>query len=147
MRRSPFRPQTLAFALLVALLLAVALQTAPASGRHLALVKSDPVNGAMLSTPPKEVHLWFSQRPNLKLTRVVLTGPKSDTIETEKPKPADTTGKRISVEVESKPGPGKYVVSWRTLSRDGHAVAGKFTFTIDPLAKATSTAAASRKPR
>lgn len=68
-------------------------------------------------------------------------------METEKPKAADTTGKRIRVELDSKLGPGKYSVNWRTLSRDGHAVAGKFAFTIDPTAKATPTAAGSRKPR
>lgn len=111
------------------------------------LVKSDPANAATLSTPPKELQLWFSQRPNLKLTRVVLTGPRSDTMETEKPKAADTTGKRIRVELDSKLGPGKHSVNWRTLSRDGHAVAGKFAFTIDPTAKATPTPAGSRKPR
>lgn len=95
----------------------------------------------------KESQLWFSQRPNLKLTRVVLTGPKSDTMETGKPKAADTTGKQIRVELESKLRPGKYSVNWRTLSRDGHAVAGKFAFTIDPTARAMPTAAGSRKPR
>lgn len=139
------RIKSVPLTLLLALFLA-AIRSAPAGERHLALVKSDPANAATLAKSPKLLQLWFSQRPNLKLTRVVLTGPKRDTVMTSVPK-ADSTGKQILVSLNAVLSAGKYEVNWRTLSRDGHAVAGKFAFTIDSTANATRTAALLRKPR
>ncbi|MGQ0642372.1 MAG: copper resistance CopC family protein [Gemmatimonadaceae bacterium] len=97
---------------------------------HLALVKSDPANGATLPKAPKAITLWFSQRPNVKLTRLVLTRAPGDTVKTGTPAAVDTAGKQIRVSVDTALAPGTYAVSWRTLARDGHAVAGKLTFTM-----------------
>lgn len=141
------RIKSVPVALLLALFVVAAARSLPAGERHLALVKSAPANAATLAKSPKVLQLWFSQRPNLKLTRVVLTGPKRDTLKTSAPTVADSTGTHILVALDAALSAGKYEVTWRTLSRDGHAVAGKFTFAIDPTANAARTAALSRKPR
>jgi hypothetical protein len=113
----------------------------------LALVKSDPANAAKLANAPKAIQLWFSQKPNLKLTRIVLTNAKHDTLKLKSTVLADTSGKRVSAAIAAPLAVGKYDVSWRTLSRDGHAVAGKFSFTIDSAAETKATTPTSRKPR
>jgi methionine-rich copper-binding protein CopC len=101
-----------------------------AAERHLALVRSEPANAAVVGKSPKAITLWFSQRPNVKLTRLVLTHAKRDTIKTQTPVAIDSAGKQISVVIDPVLAPGTYAVNWRTLARDGHAVAGRFTFTV-----------------
>ncbi len=147
MRPLSLRPSQRTLALVAPLVLTLALRGLGAGERHLALVKSDPANAATVPQSPKAITLWFSQRPNLKLTRVVLTGATRDTVKTGAPADADSAGKQIRVAIVSTLPGGKYDVSWRTLSRDGHAVAGKFAFTIDPTANVVPTAAPARKPR
>lgn len=112
----------------------------PAGGRHLTLVKSVPASSATLVQAPAAITLWFSQKPNLKLTRVVLQSERGDTLKTRPVIAADSTGKAVRATIVSALKPGKYQVNWRTLSRDGHAVAGKFAFTIDSATKAVSRA-------
>ncbi len=141
------RSRFVALAAIAPLLMTVAGSRAYAGGRHLALVKSSPANAATLSKSPKAIELWFSQKPNLKLTRIVLTSAKHDTLHLQSPALADTSGKRISSAIPTPLAMGTYDVSWRTLSRDGHAVTGKFSFTIDSVTVKTATAATSRKPR
>lgn len=97
---------------------------------HLALVKSDPADAATVAKSPTAITLWFSQRPNVKLTRLVLTRTPRDTVKTGIPAAVDTAGKQIRASLDSALPPGRYDVSWRTLARDGHAVAGKFAFTV-----------------
>ncbi len=119
---------------LIAIPLALAVAGATAGGGaaavHLALVKSEPANTATVSKSPKAITLWFSQRPNVKLTRLVLTHAR-DTMKTGTATAVDSAGKQIRIPVIAALSQGKYDVSWRTLARDGHAVSGKFTFTLD----------------
>jgi len=141
------RIRHLALAAIAPLVMAVAGSRAHAGNRHLALVKSDPANAAKLANAPKAIELWFSQKPNLKLTRIVLTNAKHDTLKLKGTVLADTSGKRVRAAIATPLALGKYNVSWRTLSRDGHAVAGKFSFTIDSAAAMKTTATTYRKPR
>ncbi len=140
------RLRFLVLAAIAPLLITVAVSRAHAGGRHLALVKSSPANAATPSKSPKAIELWFSQRPNLKLTRIVLTNAKHDTLKLQTPAFADTSGKRIRSVIPAALAIGTCDVNWRTLSRDGHAVGGKFSFTIDSVTLKT-TAAASRQRR
>lgn len=140
----------IALATLAPIIVAIAGSRAHARSVHLALVKSAPANAAKLGKSPKAIELWFSQKPNLKLTRIVLTSARQDTLMLKSPALADTSGKHVSALLVADLPAGNYDVNWRTLSRDGHAVAGKFSFMIDSatsmgvLSGSSSTA---RKPR
>ncbi len=140
------RSRFLVLAAIAPLVMTVAGSRAHAGGRHLALVKSSPANAATLGKSPTAIELWFSQKPNLKLTRVVLTNAKRDTLKLQSPVFADTSRKRVRSVIPKALATGTYNVSWRTISRDGHAVGGKFSFTIDS-ATVETTAAALRQPR
>ena len=104
-----------------------------AAAVHLALVKSEPANSAIIGKSPSAITLWFSQQPNAKLTRLILTHDR-DTVNTGAASAVDSAGKQIRIPVNAMLSQGKYSVSWRTLARDGHAVSGKFTFTMDSAA-------------
>jgi methionine-rich copper-binding protein CopC len=135
---------------MAALLMTIVGSRAHADGRHLALVKSYPANAAKLAKSPKTIELWFTQKPNLKLTRIVLTRAEHDTLKLTTPVLVDTSGKHVSASLTNELALGKYDVSWRTLSRDGHAVGGKFSFTIDSSATKSTVVGSSstaRKPR
>ena len=121
-------------------MLTLAATAVSAAGRHLALVKSEPANSATLIRAPKAITLWFNQKPNLKLTRLVLIQGTRDTVKMGRVASADSTGKSVRVPITGVLRSGKYQVSWRTLSRDGHAVAGKFSFTVDSTARGVTRA-------
>jgi methionine-rich copper-binding protein CopC len=142
-----YRIRHLALAAIAPVLMTVAGSRAHAGGRHLALVKSDPANAAKLVQSPKAIELWFTQKPNLKLTRILLTNSKRDTLKLQDAVLADTSGKHVSFAVPAALAMGTYDASWRTVSRDGHAVAGKFSFSIDSTAVKTAVASPTRKPR
>jgi methionine-rich copper-binding protein CopC len=114
----------------VGLLMLTAAATSQAAGRHLKLIKSTPAHAATLARAPERVLLTFSQKPNLQLTRVAVTDQHGAEVPVKAPVPADTSGRAVEVQLPSL-APGTYHVSWRTLARDGHKVAGRLSFTID----------------
>ena len=144
MRSLLVRPNALVGTLLASVLLAAVAGAAV----HLALSKSEPANAATVAKPPAAITLWFTQRPNIKLTRLVLTHGPSDTIKTGAPAAVDTAGKQVRFAVGSVLAQGKYQVNWRTLARDGHAVAGKFAFSVGTFAGVESgSSSTAPKPR
>ncbi|MGQ0537952.1 MAG: copper resistance CopC family protein [Gemmatimonadaceae bacterium] len=130
MRLKHTRVHGIHFVLVIAAALAAAAHVAIASERHLALVKSEPANAATLAHSPASIRLHFSQRPNLKLTRITLIGPAGDTLKTGTPVAIKSDDKQVCATIGAALPAGKYSVSWRTLSRDGHAVAGSFSFSV-----------------
>ena len=98
---------------------------------HNHLVKSSPGKDEQLSSAPKEVRLWFSERPEVAFTSVTLMQEDSTRIATVKAV-ATTDSLVVAAPLTMALPPGKYLVGWRTASRDGHAIRGVFGFTIAP---------------
>ena len=93
---------------------------------HMALKKSMPEEGGVLSTPPDEIQLWFTQEPDPVVSSVSLGGPSGDV---EIGETRVTAEKSVVVAVPAL-GPGTYVVSWRTAGDDGHVQRGEFSFAV-----------------
>lgn len=98
---------------------------------HGVLRKSEPANGATLSSVPTVIRLTFSEAPQLAFTRVELIGPDSQRVA--------LSGLRIAapdsavVIVADVLGPlsaGRYRIAWQITSDDGHPVRGTVTFRI-----------------
>jgi methionine-rich copper-binding protein CopC len=98
---------------------------------HNHLVKSAPANGEHLASAPKEVRLWFNERPEIPFTSVTLMQADSTKIATIKAVATDDSMAAAAPLVTPLP-PGKYLVGWRTASSDGHAIRGIFEFSISP---------------
>lgn len=98
---------------------------------HNHLVKSTPAAGAKLSASPKEVRLWFSERPTIAFTSVTLLRADSTKIVTIKAVAADDSMAAAAPLPTTLP-PGAYLVTWRTAGKDGHAIRGTYGFTIAP---------------
>lgn len=96
---------------------------------HAKLTKSDPAANAILSEPPHAITLWFSEAPELPMTKITL---------------ADSAGTRVSLgpvergdsklairlNVPTTLRPGRYTITWRVAAADGHPSNGSFTFSV-----------------
>jgi methionine-rich copper-binding protein CopC len=92
---------------------------------HTHLESSVPANGSVLKTPPQAIVLTFAEAA--RLTALSL---QKDNEPAQKLSPLPSAAAReLSVPVP-RLTPGKYVVSWRVLSDDGHVMPGKLSFTI-----------------
>lgn len=97
--------------------------------RHLKLLKSEPAANAAVSAPAT-VRLWFSQRPELAVTRVTLTGATG----AERVLAPLARGRAGDAPIEAPVGialaPGRYTIAWRTMAKDGHVLNGTIPFTV-----------------
>ena len=98
---------------------------------HNHLVKSTPTAGEQLRAAPKEVRLWFNERPEIAFTSVTLLRADSSKIATIKAVATSDT-MAAAIPLTASLAPGSYVVNWRTASADGHAIRGSFGFSITP---------------
>ena len=100
---------------------------------HNHLVKSSPSSGDTVAASPAEIKLWFSERPEVAFTSATLIRGTPDSARIG-PLKAATTDDSLAVRlaVPSVLTPGTYVVAWRTASRDGHAIRGRFNFIVTP---------------
>jgi methionine-rich copper-binding protein CopC len=102
---------------------------------HAQLIKSDPPDKVELKESPARVDLWFNELldENFNSIEIIpaaeISAPKHANFAKGKPKvdPADRT--HLSVRV-TELKPGKYVIQYRVLSRDGHTAPGRITFQV-----------------
>jgi len=94
---------------------------------HTKLEKSEPADGATLSTAPAMVHLFFNEKPDLKVSKVTLTGPSGSV---ELGAAHSMADKDIMAGIKGSLANGKYTVNWQTAGKDGHVIKGSFSFTV-----------------
>lgn len=95
---------------------------------HAHLVRSEPAADAVLSSPPTEIRLWFSEEPDIRFSRIDLNGPKGKGIELGAMSAISSNGLRVPI--PARLAPGTYVIFWRTAASDGHASNGRLHFTV-----------------
>lgn len=120
--------------LLPALAVAVAAPTLLSAARlpHLKLKRSFPAKDTVLTSSPDAVRLWLTEKADLPATKITVTGAANVAASLAKP----TRGTEADAPIEAKftqpVAPGRYTVSWKTMSKDGHVVSGTFGFTVKP---------------
>jgi copper resistance protein C len=105
-----------------------------AAAFHLKLTRSDPIANASLAVSPREVKLWFSQRPELSVTTIkVRTGSGPTAVERVLAPlaRAESGGAPITAPMGAPLAPGQYEVVWRTMARDGHVLNGVIPFSVN----------------
>ena len=112
--------------------------TATVASAHDALVGTSPADGSTVGAVPGQVTLTFDQ-PALALgSTVLVTGPGGPvTIG-----PTRVTDNRATQAVQPGAPAGRYTVTWRVTSIDGHPVSGSFGFTATAAAPGTRPPAA-----
>ncbi|TDC81344.1 copper resistance protein CopC [Micromonospora sp. KC606] len=119
------RTRSAALGLLLALLCVPLAPPAPASA-HAVLVATAPARDAVISAPPSEVVLTFTEPIAPVRGRVQVLGPDGKKVHTGEPVVRGAS-MRIPVRVPDRPL-GTYLVSYRVISADSHPVAGSFTY-------------------
>jgi methionine-rich copper-binding protein CopC len=94
---------------------------------HTKLEKSEPADGATLSEAPAMVHLFFNEKPDLKVSKVTVTGPSGNV---ELGAAHSMADKDIMAGIKGSLPNGKYTVNWQTAGKDGHVIKGAFSFTV-----------------
>lgn len=94
---------------------------------HSLLKSTIPANDAIISEVPTEVLLGF--KGNIRLTRMSMTHDDHNAIK------MDISGhvgfiKDYVIPIEGM-GLGIYIINWRGLGADGHALNGKFSFMVE----------------
>lgn len=108
-----------------------ALVAVPAAALHNHLTKSVPAKDEVLATAPTSIRLWFSEKPTPAFSSITLLAADSSRVAMSKPRATDDT-LSIAADIQAPLQPGAYTVVWRTAGNDGHAVRGRFGFTVKP---------------
>ncbi|GHF46075.1 MULTISPECIES: copper resistance CopC/CopD family protein [Streptomyces] len=139
---SPIRRPVAAAALLAALISLVfglLLAGAGPASAHAALTGSDPQDGAVVDTAPKEVTLSFSEAIAVGDDSIRVLDPSGKRADTEaEPKDLSEGGiVRYGVALHSGLPDGTYTVAWQAVSADSHPISGAFTFSIGAPSETT----------
>jgi copper transport protein len=96
---------------------------------HARLTKSDPAANSTLSEPPKAIALWFSEAPELAMTKIILSDSAGARVSLGPVERGDSK-LAIRLKVPTTLRPGRYTVTWRVAAADGHPSNGSFKFSV-----------------
>lgn len=135
--RRPFAAALVAA--LVSLLFGLMLAGAGPASAHAALTGSDPQDGAVVATAPKEVTLTFSEAIAVGDGSIRVLDPSSKRADTGAEPKDLSEGSTVRYGVELHPGlpDGTYTVAWQAVSADSHPISGAFTFSIGAPSETT----------
>ena len=93
---------------------------------HMKTTKMEPAADALLSASPAKVQIWFTETPDLKVSKLTLTGP-SGVVKTGA---LTVQEKSMVASLDVKLGDGKYTANWQAAGDDGHVQTGEFSFSV-----------------
>jgi methionine-rich copper-binding protein CopC len=114
---------------------ALVLLVAPPASAHDSLVSSTPADGQTVEQVPDTIVLEMNEAVVAVGTRVVVTGPDGQ-VQRGRPQLSKNL---VEQAVRADAPAGRYTVTWRVTSADGHPVSGTFSFTATSAATATSS--------
>jgi len=98
--------------------------------RHLKLVRSSPTANAVLAASPEKITIELSEAVELTGAKLSLAKEGGAPVALGALRREPTAAKVLRADVPSTLANGGYVVSWRTMSKDGHVVKGTFAFRV-----------------
>lgn len=111
---------------------------------HAHLRKSAPAAGATVP-PPQAIRLWFTEAPELALTRITMLDSLGVPVTVAAPARDPEGAMGVHVRIVRALTSGVYTVRWTTAAADGHPSSGSFTFRVlaavdaSPVVPPTST--------
>lgn len=128
----------LAAVVLVGTLVGALLAGAGPAEAHAALITSNPKDGAVVPSAPKEVALTFSEQIAMGDDSIRVLEPSGKRADTDEVRDLGTGGTvTYGVSLHAGLPDGTYTVAWQAVSADSHPVAGAFTFSIGAPSKTT----------
>ncbi|MGW8883360.1 copper resistance CopC/CopD family protein [Streptomyces sp. NPDC055749] len=125
-------------ATLISLLFGLVLASASPASAHAALTGSDPQDGAVVDTAPKDVTLTFSEQIAMGEDSIRVLDPDGRRADAGTPREVGSGGAvQYGVRLLAGLPDGTYTVAWQAVSVDSHPVSGAFTFSIGAPSETT----------
>ena len=99
--------------------------------RHLKLVRSSPAADTVLATSPDAIRLWMSEPTVAKVSKIRLTTATGVAIALGALTRDATKDAPLVATIPTPLNAGRYTVTWKAMSKDGHVVNGVFAFRVD----------------
>lgn len=96
---------------------------------HAALVKSDPPRRATVTLPPKHIQLWFNEKIEGAYASLTVKDSNQKLVTENNPETVADDPKSIILNLPQIE-PGRYTVSYRVMSVDGHVIQSSFEFSV-----------------
>ena len=96
---------------------------------HARLIRSNPLNAAVVGHAPERVELWFNERLEPAYSKALVTNEAGAQVDLRDVAVSAEDPRRLAVSLPVLV-PGRYTVSFRVLSVDGHVVESKLTFSV-----------------
>ena len=116
------------------------LAMAGSADAHAMLKSISPKDGARLSSPPSEVVLTFNEPISSSFATVTVAGTDGQSASSGKARVSGTT---VTQDLSGDLADGRFTITFRVVSEDGHPISGRSTFTLASAATTTSPAATS----
>ena len=94
---------------------------------HMAVQKTVPEAGAVLTASPEHIQVWFTESPDPVISRLTLESANGD-VTLGKTEVRDD--RSLAAMLPSRLAAGDYTVRWRTAGDDGHTQRGEFAFAV-----------------
>lgn len=99
---------------------------------HARLVRSTPAANGHVERPPVELRLEFSEAVTARTSRIDLVAPDSQRVQLTVR--GDSTNSHVLIAgVPPLASAGEYRVDWRLVGADGHAISGRYVYTVDSI--------------
>ncbi|MGW6863659.1 copper resistance CopC/CopD family protein [Streptomyces sp. NPDC054904] len=115
---------------LVVAVLALLLGGAGPASAHASLSGSDPADGVVLKTAPRQVTLTFTESVSFSDDSLRVLSPDNERANPRPAQHADGKDNTARVELSDELPQGTYTVAWRVVSADGHPISGAFVFSV-----------------
>ncbi|GAA3144487.1 copper resistance protein CopC [Streptomyces rameus] len=106
------------------------LGTAAPASAHAVLRATDPADGTVLRTAPRQVTLTFSESVGLLTDSFRVYDPGNHRLRTGPAAHASGRSDTAGVTLPARLATGTYTVAWRVVSADSHPVSGALTFSV-----------------
>ena len=93
---------------------------------HMKVDKTEPAASAVVDAPLPHVQVFFSEAPDLSVSKLEIKGPSEKTHLVL----LHVMDKSLMAMVEGEMPDGTYTVAWQSAGPDGHIQKGDFTFTV-----------------
>ncbi|WP_328361624.1 copper resistance protein CopC [Streptomyces sp. NBC_00445] len=124
--------------LLCAVLVLLVLGGAGTASAHAALRATDPADGSVLKSAPRDLTLTFTESVGLLDDSVRILDPSGHRLRLGEAEHVPGRSDAVRVSLPAKADTGTFTVAWRVVSADSHPVSGAFTFSVG---KPSATAA------
>ncbi|GGN67069.1 transport integral membrane protein [Streptomyces albiflavescens] len=111
---------------------------------HAALTGTDPQDGSVLKSAPRQITLTFSESVGLLDDSFRVLTPENRRVHTGRPEHAGDRSSTARVTLPRGLGTGTFTVVWRVVSGDSHPVSGAFTFSIGQPSATTAAVPTAR---